>query len=66
MFNDIYFLGVPSFKWYIPKVSEYDDTELPAARLGHASAIYGDKLYIFGGHVIHDSISNELFELDLQ
>ena len=44
--------------------------EAPSPRLGHASAIYGDKLYIFGGHTINNmltnqEISNELFMLDL-
>jgi len=41
MFNDIYFLGVPSFKWYIPKASVYniESNLIPAARLGHSAAI---------------------------
>jgi N-acetylneuraminic acid mutarotase len=67
VFNDIHFLGIPSFKWHIPKVDNYNvDEDGPAGRLGHSSAIYGDKLFIFGGHTVHDEISNELFMLNLQ
>ena len=38
----------------------------PRPRLGHTAAIYDDKLIIFGGHVMDQSISNELFSLDLR
>ena len=38
----------------------------PRPRLGHSSAISGGKLSIFGGHVVDDTISNDLFTLDLQ
>jgi len=67
MFNDIYFLAIPSFEWYMPRASRYSvDKNGPRPRLGHSSAIYGDKLVIFGGHVMDQSISNELFTLNLQ
>lgn len=67
MFNDIYFLAIPSFEWYMPRASRYSvDKNGPRPRLGHSSAIYGDKLIIFGGHVMDQSISNELFTLNLQ
>ena len=51
----------------MPRASVYNvDHNGPQARLGHASAIYGDKLVIFGGHVVDQTISNELYVLDLQ
>lgn len=67
MYNDIYFLAIPSFEWYMPRASKYNVAENgPPPRLGHTSAIYGDKLIIFGGHTMDQAISNELWELDLQ
>jgi hypothetical protein len=67
MFNDIYFLAIPSFEWYMPRAAAYSvEQNGPRPRLGHSSAIYGDKLIIFGGHVMDQSISNELFILNLQ
>ena len=51
----------------MPRASRYSvDKNGPRPRLGHSSAIYGDKLVIFGGHVMDQSISNELFTLNLQ
>lgn len=52
LFNDIYFLGIPSFDWYIPHLAVLNQNEAPSERLGHTSAIYGDTLYVFGGHTI--------------
>jgi hypothetical protein len=78
MFNDINFLGVPSFQWYVPKTELYKAANgpqlangqqlanVPTHRLGHTSAIYGDKLVVYGGHVIDGSISDELWTLNLQ
>ena len=51
----------------MPRASVYSvDANGPGPRLGHTSAIYGDKLMIFGGHTVDQTISNELFILDLQ
>lgn len=74
LFNDIYFLGIPTFNWYSPRIQTTNTNDLPSPRLGHASAIYGDVLYVFGGHTLPDAasadgnqeISNELHMLDLQ
>lgn len=67
MFNDIYFLAIPSFEWYMPRAAIYNVGQNgPRPRLGHSSAIYDDKLIIFGGHVMDQTISNELFSLDLR
>jgi len=66
MFNDIYFLAIPSFEWYMPRASVYNvNSNGPTPRLGHSTAVYGDKLLIFGGHNVDQTISNELFVLDL-
>jgi len=76
MFNDINFLGVPSFQWYVPKSDIYKATNgpqlangqltnVPTPRLGHTSAIYGDKLVVYGGHDIDGIISDELWTLNL-
>ena len=47
-----------------------NSNDAPSPRLGHTSAVYGDTLYIFGGHTIpaadNQEISNALFILDLQ
>jgi len=66
MFNDIYFLGVPSFEWYLPKSDFYKAENAPQPRLGHMSAVYGDKLVVYGGHVRDGSISDELWTLNFQ
>ena len=50
----------------MPLAAKYNVNENgPTPRLGHSSAIYGDKLTIFGGHVVDQTISNDLFTLDL-
>ena len=55
-----------SFQWYIPNANNYNVANGPTPRLGHTSAIYGDKLVVYGGHVIDGSISDELWTLNLQ
>jgi len=60
-----------SFDWYIPQLSVLNANEAPSPRLGHVAAIFGDKMYVFGGHTVamtgsNQEISNELFELNLQ
>jgi len=55
----------------MPRLQVINAGEAPSPRLGHTAAIYGDKMYIFGGHTIGNTvtgqeISNELFILDLQ
>lgn len=70
LFNDIYFLGIPSFDWYIPQLSVLNQAEAPSPRLGHVAAIAGNYMYVFGGHTVPNAktnleISNELFVLDL-
>lgn len=53
----------------MPKVSAMSGSPGPSPRLGHAAAIYEDKMFIFGGHTISlpngREVSNELFKLDL-
>ena len=54
----------------MPRLQVYNQKDAPSPRLGHAAAIHGDKMYIFGGHTVSSpnssqEISNELFTLDL-
>ena len=51
-YNDVNFLGLPSFHWYKPRAGILNQECAPSPRLGHVSAIYGDKMYVFGGHTI--------------
>ena len=34
--------------------------------MGHASALHGDSLFVFGGHTFDKGISDELFVLNLK
>lgn len=59
-----------SFEWYMPKLQVVSNSIPPTARLGHAAAIFEDKMYIFGGHTVSQAngreVSNELFKMDLK
>lgn len=71
LFNDVYLLSIPSFNWYIPRLQVINSDQAPSRRLGHAAAVNGDFMFIFGGHLISaaskdvQEVSNELFVLDL-
>jgi hypothetical protein len=41
-----------SYEWYQPKVAMVGQENLPSPRLGHAAAVYDDKLFLFGGHTV--------------
>jgi hypothetical protein len=39
--------------------------EIPSARYGHTSVIFGDSMFVFGGYDVDSSSCNDLCELDL-
>jgi hypothetical protein len=41
----------------MPRLQVINNEAAPSPRLGHTAAIYGDKMYIFGGHTIGETIN---------
>ncbi|KAF8936616.1 hypothetical protein BGZ58_003969 [Dissophora ornata] len=59
--NDVHILHVRSLTWETPEVSGM----IPVGRVKHAAAIMNDKLYVSGGCLEQEGVSQELLCLDL-
>ncbi|KAJ8879026.1 hypothetical protein PR048_019632, partial [Dryococelus australis] len=42
-----------------------DSKNVPKSRYGHSVVLFGDKIYMYGGVLENESVSSELWALDL-
>ncbi|KAG0231554.1 hypothetical protein BGW41_002157 [Actinomortierella wolfii] len=60
--NDVHILHVPTLTWETPEIVGPS----PAGRVKHAATIIDDKLYVSGGCLENEGVSQELLCLNLQ
>ncbi|KAF0984149.1 hypothetical protein FDP41_007326 [Naegleria fowleri] len=61
--NDVWSFNFSNQSW---KKLDCKDSQLITPRYGHASVIYGDSMFVFGGYDNNAFTSRELFELNLK
>lgn len=60
VYDDLHIYDIATASWSRPS----DTGTLPAPRTGHASCLYNDRLFVFGGADIDGNIFNDLHDLD--
>ena len=63
MLNKIYRFNIKTHE--IKAQKPQDEENMPEPRIGHASFIFQDFLYIFGGSLQDGNLLNDLWRLDL-
>ncbi|ELR18451.1 SPRY domain containing protein [Acanthamoeba castellanii str. Neff] len=61
--NFVYFLDLATWEW--ENVTAKIEGDGPRARMAHASAVVGDKVYIFGGVTAEKQLLNDIHILDV-
>jgi N-acetylneuraminic acid mutarotase len=62
--NSIYTYNLAKLDW--DKILPMEGSPMPEGRIGHASCIVGDYLYIFGGKGLDDKYLNDIWRFSFQ
>lgn len=60
--NDLWVVDTDSMQWHKPSA----EGRAPSARYGHAAAVVGTSVYVFGGKGPGSSVHNDLHRLDVE